>query len=101
MRNARYLDFPLQEYQARLESLRIEMENTRLDALILTTRDNVEFLCGFSTPSWRLGEKRFWLLVPIDSDPVLFVDQVHEVNAQEITPLEEILVWGTGGSTNS
>ncbi|MQG87985.1 MAG: aminopeptidase P family protein [SAR202 cluster bacterium] len=101
MRNARYLDFPLKEYQARLESLRIEMENTRLDALILTTRDNVEFLCGFSTPSWRLGEKRFWLLVPIDSDPVLFVDQVHEVNAQEITPLEEILVWGTGGSTNS
>ncbi|HCI85812.1 MAG: hypothetical protein CMH60_08005 [Myxococcales bacterium] len=76
------------------------MEKTEVSALVLTNRDNVEFLCGFSTPSWRLGEKRFWLLVPVDSDPVLFVDQVHDINALETTPIEDIRIWGTGGIGN-
>lgn len=100
MRDATYLDFPVSEYIARIDKLRFEMEKTEVSALVLTTRDNVEFLCGFSTPSWRLGEKRFWLLVPVDSDPVLFVDQVHDINALETTPIEDIRIWGTGGIGN-
>ena len=100
MRNATYLDFPLDEYEGRHDRLRTSMTDAGLDAVLLTTRDNVEFLSGFSTPSWRLGEKRFWLLVASAAPPVLFVDQVHEVNAIEMTPVEDIRVWGVDGVAN-
>ncbi len=100
MRDATYLDFPLAEYECRHRRLQDAMLKAGLGAVLLTTRDNVEFLCGFATPSWRLGEKRFWLLVPADAPPVLFVDQVHEINAQETTPVEDIRIWGAGGVAN-
>lgn len=100
MRDATYLDFPLAEYEGRHRRLQDAMQNAGLGAVLLTTRDNVEFLCGFATPSWRLGEKRFWLLIPTDAPPVLFVDQVHEINAQETTPIEDIRIWGAGGVAN-
>ncbi len=100
MRDATYLDFPLAEYEGRHSRLRDAMQGADIDAVLLTTRDNVEFLSGFSTPSWRLGEKRFWLLVPADTPDVLFVDQVHEINAQETTPVEDVRIWGVGGVAN-
>jgi len=100
MREATYLDFPLEEYVARHQHLRDAISDAGMDGVLLTTRDNVEFLSGFSVPSWRLGEKRFWLLVPVVGQPTLFVDQVHEVNAVETTPIEDIRIWGTGGVSN-
>ena len=100
MRDATYLDFPLTEYEKRHTGLRRSMNEVGLGAVLLTTRDNVEFLSGFTTPSWRLGEKRFWLLIPVDQDPVLFVDQVHEINARETTPIDDIRIWGSGGVAN-
>ena len=99
MRDATYLDFPLAEYEGRFRSLRDEMLKVDLNAVLLTTRDNVEFLSGFSTPSWRLGEKRFWLLVSAVTPSVLFVDQVHEINAEKTSPIEDVRIWGTGEVT--
>lgn len=100
MRQATYLDFPLAEYSARYARLQKAMQAEKLDALLLTTRDNVEYLTGFTTPSWRLGEKRFWLLAPAGRDPLLFVDMVHVVNARETSWVDDIRVWGTGGKAN-
>lgn len=87
MREATYLDFPLEEYVARHQHPRDAISDAGMDAVLLTMKDNVEFLSGFSVPSWRLDEKQFWLLVPVVSQPALFVDQVHEVNALETTPI--------------
>ncbi|NQW16159.1 MAG: aminopeptidase P family protein [Chloroflexi bacterium] len=100
MRDATYLDFPLSEYEERNRRLREEMEAANLDAVLLTTRENVEYLSGFTTPSWRLGQKRFWLLVTSTAPPSLFVDPVHEANAFETTPIEDIRIWGAGGVSN-
>jgi Xaa-Pro aminopeptidase len=100
MRQTTYLDFPLAEYSARYERLQGAIASEGLDGLLLTTRDNVEYLTGFTTPSWRLGEKRFWLVVPAGREPVLFVDAVHTVNARETAWVEDVLVWGAGGRRN-
>lgn len=59
MRQATSLDFPIDEYSARYSRLQKAMAAEGLDGLLLTTRDNVEYLTGFTTPSRRLGEKRF------------------------------------------
>ena len=101
MRDATYLDFPLSEYEDRHRRLRAAMADADVDAVLLTTRENVEYLSGFTTPSWRLGQKRFWLLITSDAPPTLFVDPVHEPNATETTPIEDIRIWGTGGVSNT
>ncbi len=100
MRQATYLDFPLSEYSARYSRLQRAMAAEGLDGLLLTTRDNVEYLTGFTTPSWRLGEKRFWLVVPAGRDPALFVDMVHVVNARETSWVEDLRIWGAGARAN-
>ena len=100
MRAATYLDFPLSEYEDRHRRLREAMAAAGLDGVLLTTRDNVEYFSGFTTPSWRLGQKRFWLLVPLTSPPTIFVDPVHEANAVETTPIDDIRIWGAGGVSN-
>jgi Xaa-Pro aminopeptidase len=76
------------------------MAATDIDAALLTSRENVEYLSGFTTPSWRLGQKRFWLLVTASAPPTLFVDPVHEPNAVETTPIDDIRIWGTDGASN-
>lgn len=101
MRQATFLDFPVNEYETRFRQLRVNMEQARLDAVLLTMRDNVEYLSGFTTPSWRIYEKRFWLLVPLAGEPVLFVDLVHEINAVETSPIQNVEIWGRGGKGQS
>ncbi|MBI4219200.1 MAG: aminopeptidase P family protein [Chloroflexi bacterium] len=96
MRQARYLDFPLSEYGDRLRKYRLALEEGGFDAAVLTSRDNVEHLTGFTTVSWRLREKRFWVVLAIDRDPVLFVDAVHEVNARETSWVDDVRIWGKG-----
>jgi len=101
MRDAEYLDFPLAEYKRRYDRVQHAIQSAALDAVLLTTRENVEWLCGFTTVSWRLVEKRFWLLVPAGRDPVLFVDGVHVVNAEKTTWVDDVREWGTGGKDNT
>ncbi len=81
----------------RWHNLQRQMRATQLEAVLLTMRDNVEYLSGFTTPSWRVLEKRFWLLVPTGREPILFIDPVHEVNAAETSPVQDVRIWGRGG----
>lgn len=97
MKSTPYLDFSPGEYKTRLARVQRLMESAKLDALFLTMRDNVEYLSGFTTVSWRLIEKRFWLIVPRDGEPVLTVDLVHECNAVETSWVEDLRIWGKGG----
>jgi Xaa-Pro aminopeptidase len=97
MRQAKFLDFPLEEYAQRLQRLRELIEEAKLDALLLTMRDNVEYLSGFKVVSWRLPDKRFWLVVPLQGNPVLTVDTIHEYNARETSWIEDVRIWGKDG----
>ncbi|MCH7907034.1 MAG: aminopeptidase P family protein [Chloroflexi bacterium] len=66
--------FPHDEFQLRLEGVRTRMDERGLDALLLTTPENVYYLSGYQTPGYYffLG-----LIVPLKGDPVL-VPPPHE-----------------------
>ena len=66
--------FPHDEFQLRLEGVRTRMDERGLDALLLTTPENVYYLRGYQTPGYYffLG-----LIVPLKGDPVL-VPPPHE-----------------------
>lgn len=100
MRDARYLDFPLDEYEGRLHHVQELMKENGIDGILFTNRDTVEYLSGFRVVSWRLPHKAFWLVVPREGEPALTVDAIHEYNAEYSTWIEDIRLWGIGGSTN-
>jgi len=99
MREARDLDFPLRAYRRRLARVQSLLADSSMDALFLTMRDQVEYLSGFRVVSLRLLGKSFWLVVFAESEPVLIVDSIHEVNASRTSCLEDVRIWGPGGRT--
>lgn len=99
MRNAPYLDFPLDEYQRRLKAIRRFMADEQYDLLVLTVRENVEYLCGFMTVSWRSTDKSFWLIVPREGPLRFFADPVHLGNVEQTCCADEVHYWGRGGVT--
>jgi len=96
MRVPPFLDFPLYEYRARYDKYCVAIEAAGLAGAIMSTRDSVEHLTGFTTVSWRLREKRFWTIVRPGSEPVLIVDAVHVENARATSWVEDVRVWGRG-----
>ena len=67
MRRRDDLTFPMDEYEARLDALRRRLYERQLDAMLVTTPENVTYLTGFESPGhyWFQG-----LLVPVDGEPI-------------------------------
>jgi len=67
MRQRDDLTFPMREYEDRLDALRRRLYERQLDAMLVTTPENVTYLTGFETPGhyWFQG-----LLVPVDGEPI-------------------------------
>ena len=60
------LVFPMAEYDRRLGGVRARMERDRLDALLVTTPENITYLTGFESPG------HYWfqaLVVPLEGEP--------------------------------
>jgi Xaa-Pro dipeptidase len=100
MRAAPQLDFPLEEYKRRWDRARKALDDARLDVLLLTAQEHVEWLSGFTTISWRLTDKAFWLVVPLNGEPVLTVDKMHHTNATRTSWVDDVRLWGVGGESN-
>ena len=101
MRQAKYLDFPLDEYKVRYGKAKKLMQDHAIDALFLTDRSNVEYFTGFTTISWRLRDKQFYTLIPRDEmeKTVLIVDTVHEGNAENTSWVQDVRYWSPEGKS--
>ncbi|MDP6821728.1 MAG: Xaa-Pro peptidase family protein [Dehalococcoidia bacterium] len=66
--------FPHEEFQARLDGVRTRMDERGLDALLLTTPENIYYLTGYQTPGYYFF---IGLIVPLKGDPIL-VPPPHE-----------------------
>ncbi|HCV27018.1 MAG TPA: Xaa-Pro peptidase family protein [Dehalococcoidia bacterium] len=74
MRTPLHQFFPHEEFQARLDGVRTRMDERGLDALLLTTPENIYYLTGYQTPGYYYF---IGLIVPLTGDPVL-VPPPHE-----------------------
>ena len=68
MRNRDDLLFPLSEYERRLNDLRQRMEVNGLDAVIITTPENIFYLSGFESPGHYYFNS---LVVPLRGEPFM------------------------------
>ena len=53
MREAYMLDFPVREYETRIQTLATLIREAGMDAAILTTKENLLYFCGFQSLVWH------------------------------------------------
>ena len=86
MKKPIYLHFTLEEYQQRLDALRLRMEHKGVDAMLLTTPENLYYLTGQQTPGY------YWfqtLIVPMDREPVFITRRIEDDAVQQMSWVED------------
>ena len=86
MKKPIYLHFTLEEYQQRLDALRSRMEQKGVDAMLLTTPENLYYLTGQQTPGY------YWfqtLIVPMDREPVFITRRIEDDAVQQMSWVED------------
>ena len=80
------LVFSMAEFNRRLGALRTAMAGRGLDALIVTTPENLFYLTGYQTPGY------YWfqaLVVPLDGECFMVTRQLEDSNVQTRTWISE------------
>lgn len=90
-----YGPFPRAEFEGRLARIRKIMAAEGLEALLLTSKENVIYLSGLQTIGWDSKHRPLGLIVPADSrSPVLVVAESLEHVAYESSWVEDVRLWG-------
>ena len=88
--------FPVSEYEGRVKKARHLMEESGIDALVLTSKENVVYFAGIQTIGWDSKHRPLIVIVPRDpSSPVHMVlaESLFYV-ARESSWVDELCPWG-------
>ncbi len=79
------LVFPMSEFERRLAELRQRMSEKNLDAMLVTTPENLTYLTGFESPGhWFFNS----LVVPLEGEPFMVPRQLEDSGVQVLTWIE-------------
>lgn len=95
-RQPEYAFFPTEEYKERVRKARIEMEKHGIDALLLTSKENVVYFSGIRTIGWGSKHRPMGIVVPRANDkPVVSIlpETLFEVSYHS-SWIEELRPWG-------
>jgi len=73
------LPFPIEEFEGRLARVRQALATQGLDALVVTTPENIYYLSGYQTPGYYCYQ---CLIVPADQTPVHITRCQEETNVK-------------------
>ncbi len=96
MGHPEYSPFPVSEYEGRIAKARQLMEESGIDALVLTSKENVVYFAGIQTIGWDSKHRPLIVVVPRDpSCPVHMVlaESLYYV-ARESSWVDELRPWG-------
>ncbi|MEE9247551.1 MAG: Xaa-Pro peptidase family protein [Dehalococcoidia bacterium] len=86
MKKPTYQYFSLEEYQQRLDALRSRMEEKGVDAMLLTTPENLYYLSGYQTPGYYWWQT---IIVLLDREPVSITRRIEDANMRELAWIED------------
>ena len=97
----RSLIFPAAEYRQRIFRLQTEMAKHRLDALLLTTPQDVFYTTGFLTRFWESPARPWFVIVPLAGSPLAVIPSIG-ADLMARTWIDDIRTWeapdpGNGG----
>lgn len=84
--------FPESEFEARLDRAHRLMAEAGIDALLLTTEENVRYFTGFLTKFWLSPTRPWFLVVPLHKKPVAVIPSIG-AECMARTWIEDIRTW--------
>jgi Xaa-Pro dipeptidase len=96
VRNPEFAPFPVDEYAQRLSRARALMDEMGIDALCVSSKENVVYFTGIQTIGWESKHRPLAVIVPRErSKPVLMIlaESLFQV-ARETSWVGELRVWG-------
>lgn len=96
MRNPEFAPFPTDEYIARFDKARAEMETRELDALIVTSQENVVYFSGLQTIGWDSKHRPLAVILPRAKNcpPIMVLPETLYFVARETSWIDELRPWG-------
>lgn len=85
MRERDDLVFPMSEFRRRLDGLRAAMREQGLEAVVLTTPENLFYMTGYQTPGYYYFQA---LVVPLEDEPFMVTRLLEESNVETRTWIE-------------
>jgi Xaa-Pro dipeptidase len=86
--------FSVAEFHERVERMRKAMRVHELDALLLTSEANIEYLSGFWTLfAWNSLSRPWYFVLPLDAEPIGVIPEFGESNWRNTSWVERLVVW--------
>lgn len=90
-----YSSFPTSEYEERFGRLRAEMDARKLDAVLVTAKENVLYFSGLETVGWDSKHRPVGCLLPRDREqPILVIPESLAYVAEATSWIEDVRLWG-------
>lgn len=84
--------FTLEEYQSRLVRVQKMMYNASLDAILLTTQEEIEYYTGFKTQFLQSPTRPWYVLLPLEGDIKAIIPSIGESGMRD-TWVKHIQTW--------
>lgn len=92
-----YTDFPVEEYQSRVNRLRLLLDQAKIDAIIVSEYNNFRYFAGFDRPyagwSGYLKTRPFLCFLPKEGNPVLLVHKAFKEAVSQASWIKDIRTW--------
>ncbi|SEG70042.1 Xaa-Pro aminopeptidase [Bosea lathyri] len=86
--------FARAEFERRIEDARSAMTRYRLDAIVLTSEANIEYLAGFETQfAWNTPSRPWYFVVPRAESPIAIIPEIGETNWLLTSWCQNIVTW--------
>lgn len=87
-------DFPITEFEGRLERVQAAMHAAKLDALLFTTEPEIRYFTGFRTLFWQSPTRPWFLVVPASGKPIAVIPQIG-ADLMSNTWIDDIRTWSS------
>jgi len=94
MTDAAKPDFPVSEYEARLERTQKAMHEQGLDALLFTTEAEMRYFTGFRTLFWLSPTRPWFLVVPKTGKPIAVIPEIGAA-LMRTTWIDDVRSWSS------
>ncbi len=96
VRQPEYALFPTEEFLERVNKARLKMDEQGIDALLLTSKENVIYFSGIRTIGWGSKHRPMGIVLPKSSDkPILSIipETLNDVSYHS-SWIDELRLWG-------
>ncbi len=86
--------FELPEYESRLLKIQTLMHSSKIDVILLTTQEDIEYFTGFKTQFLQSPTRPWFVLIPLDNKPIAIIPTIGQ-GGMSATWLDNIQTWSS------